>query len=144
MSDTSTPTIIKAAGIVLNDQGHLLVVRRKESDIWISLGGKPDGDETLVEALRRELMEESGLEVVGEPKLYHQSPVEPAAGKPGLTVQISSFLVDVQGEPKVNPEDKVEEFHWLTKAEFEAKAFNLGSVLEQFVVPKLIEDGLLK
>jgi 8-oxo-dGTP diphosphatase len=55
-----------AAGIVLQD-GKVLVARRRESDhlggLWEFPGGKIEAGETPEEALRRELVEELGVEV---------------------------------------------------------------------------------
>ena len=138
------PTVIKASGIVLNQEGKLLVVRKRDSDIWISLGGKAEQGETLEEALAREVFEEAGLIISGTPILFHTSPIEPAAGKPEITVQIFSYLIAVANEPKINPEDKIEEFYWLSKDDFIEKKFKLGSVLEHYVVPELIQKNLLK
>ncbi len=135
---------MKAAAIVLDKEGRLLVVRKKDSDLWISLGGKPEIGENLENALMREVMEEVGLTVLGKPELFHTSPIEPAAGKPDITVQIFSYLTKVIGDPTINPADRIGEFHWLSKAEFDKKQYKLGSVLELYVIPSLIDKGLLK
>lgn len=136
------PDITKASAILIRDR-KVLIVRKKGLDTWISLGGKPEPGETMEDALRREVKEEVGLELSEEPKEYHISPIEPVAGKPELTIIIYTYLISADGEPKLNPEDNVEELHWLSRAEFESGEFELGSVLQQFVVPKLIEDDLI-
>lgn len=120
-----------------------MIVKRKGDEIWISLGGKPEVGESLEQALVREVKEEISCEVINTPKLYLQSPIEPAMGKPGLTVQITAYLTEIVGEPKINPDDKTEMLHWLSKAEFENHDFPLGSVLELDVIPKLIAEGLM-
>jgi len=53
--------------------GRLLLMRRHPGasfgGMWELPGGKVDADEDLVEALQRELEEESGLRVIGAPEL---------------------------------------------------------------------------
>lgn len=136
------PDIIKAAAIILRSK-KLLIARRKEIPEWISVGGKPNPGESLEAALVREVKEETGMEVTGKPEIFHISDVEPAAGRPGTTVQITSYLVEAQGEPRSNPEDKIVEFHWLSREEYTGRNFPLGSILQDYVVPKLLAAGLM-
>jgi 8-oxo-dGTP pyrophosphatase MutT (NUDIX family) len=144
MNDSeNSPVIIKAAAVVLNPEGHLLIVKKKGSEIWISLGGKQEKGETLEETLRREVFEELQIKVKGNPVLFHTSSVEPASDKPNLFVRIYSFFIEIEGVPTINPEDNIEAYHWLSKQEFESKKYQLGSVLEKFIVPMLIENGRL-
>jgi NADH pyrophosphatase NudC (nudix superfamily) len=141
--EAETPDIIKGGAIVLNEQGHLLITRVKGKDFWIFLGGTLDPGETIEHCVTREVEEElAGIKVVGDPVFYMQSPIEPAIGKPGKTVQISAFFITIEGTP--TPSMEVEEIHWLTRQEFEEDKFVLGSVLHDHVIPKLIEDGYLK
>ena len=48
--------------IVYRDSGELLLVRHEGVDRWVLPGGGIDGDESLLEAARRELAEEAGVE----------------------------------------------------------------------------------
>jgi 8-oxo-dGTP diphosphatase len=134
------PDIIKIAALVVRE-GKLLITKTVKQDIWISLGGTLEKAEDELECLRRELEEEIKVKVVGEPKFYLKSPIEEAVHNPGKTVQITVYLTEIEGEP--TPSMEVEKIHWLTKAEFEAGVFKLGSVLQEYAVPKLIEDGLM-
>lgn len=136
------PDIIKAAAIILRDK-KLLIAKRKGIDLWISVGGKPEAGESLEAALVREIKEETGMKVIGRPKVFHISPVEEAAGRPGVMVQITSFLVDAKGEPGINAHDQIEQFHWLDRQEYKRKAYLLGSILQDYVVPELIAGKLI-
>jgi hypothetical protein len=89
----------------------------------------------------REVHEELGVGVIGIPEEYYVSPVESAAGDEQKTVQIVSFFVLLDGEPKASSE--IEELHWLTKQEFEQEKFLLGSILHDHVIPKLIAEGMM-
>lgn len=58
--------IVAAAGIVLNENGEVLLVNTYQ-DSWVLPGGEVEVGENLVDAVKREIFEESGIEVeVGE------------------------------------------------------------------------------
>ena len=66
----STKVIEVAAGVVFRD-GRVLITQRRKDDhlggLWEFPGGKREPDESYEDCLRRELMEELGIEVeVGE------------------------------------------------------------------------------
>ncbi len=69
MSETGRvmPThIVAVGGIVLNDKGQILLVKTHNYR-WVFPGGQVEEGENLIEALKREIREESGIEVeVGE------------------------------------------------------------------------------
>ncbi len=58
--------IVAAAGVVLNENGEVLLVNTYQ-DSWVLPGGEVEVGENLVDAVKREIFEESGIEVeVGE------------------------------------------------------------------------------
>lgn len=58
--------IVAAAGVVLNEKGDVLLVNTYQ-DSWVLPGGEVEIGENLVDAVKREIFEESGIEVeVGE------------------------------------------------------------------------------
>lgn len=63
--------VVGVGAVVQDERGRLLVVRRGNAparDRWTLPGGKVERGERLTEAVRRELAEETGLDVeVGEP-----------------------------------------------------------------------------
>src|SRR2546423_1556530 len=54
---------VSVAGIVTDDQGRVLLVRRADTDEWEPPGGVVERDEDLLSALVREVREETGLTV---------------------------------------------------------------------------------
>ena len=68
------PTIIAAGGLVLNEQGDLLMIFRRGK--WDLPKGKLDKGESIEHCALREVMEETGLERVGLDRLisigYHE------------------------------------------------------------------------
>lgn len=58
--------IVAVGGVVTNDQGQILLVKTHNYH-WVFPGGQVEEGENLIEALKREIREESGIEVeVGE------------------------------------------------------------------------------
>jgi ADP-ribose pyrophosphatase YjhB (NUDIX family) len=133
------PDIIKSGAIIIRDK-KLLITKPKTKDFWIFVGGKPEGDETVEQALAREVREELGVNIIGKPVLYLKSPIELAAGNSdGKTVQIFAFIIAVDGEPSASAE--IEKIHWLSREEFNHESFKLGSILQKHTIPKLITEG---
>ena len=54
---------VSVAGIVVNVDGRILVVKRRDNGEWQPPGGVLELDETIEEGLRREIQEETGIEV---------------------------------------------------------------------------------
>lgn len=54
---------VSVAGVVVNDDGRILVVQRRDNGEWQPPGGVLELDETIEEGLHREVQEETGIEV---------------------------------------------------------------------------------
>ena len=58
--------IIAAAGIVINDNDEILLVKNNRAG-WVFPGGQVEVGENVIDAVKREVMEETGVEIdVGE------------------------------------------------------------------------------
>ncbi len=64
-------------GIIFNDKNEILIGRRVGSKSWTIPGGTPEGNETCLETLKRELIEEVDVEVVEAKELGVQKAFEP-------------------------------------------------------------------
>jgi 8-oxo-dGTP diphosphatase len=66
-----SPALIVSA--LVRRDGRILLVEEREagdpSSTWMLPGGRVEANETLLEALRRELHEETGLVVIGDPQV---------------------------------------------------------------------------
>lgn len=61
---TETPRhSVSVAGIVVNDEGRVLVIRRRDNGHWEPPGGVLEMSETFEEGARREVLEETGISV---------------------------------------------------------------------------------
>lgn len=144
--------VIKISGLIINSSKELLLFRSKNKTVWTCPGGKIEEGEIEIECLKRELKEESNIDLISAEFLL-ETPIEPAAGNPGKFVQMKFYIVkEYSGELKLNPDDNVEEFKWISKEEFENNLQNkaegkdfieIGSGLELYAIPQLIEKGLI-
>lgn len=100
---------VSVAGIVVRDDGRVLVIKRDDSGHWEAPGGVLELDESFEAGVRREVLEETGIEVAVErltgvyKNLIHGIVAlvyrcRPAAGEPHTT-------------------DEAREIRWMTKEE---------------------------
>ncbi|MFS2295549.1 MAG: NUDIX domain-containing protein [Actinomadura sp.] len=54
---------VSVAGVVVDDQGRALLIQRRDNGHWEAPGGVLEQDEDIITGLRREVREETGLEV---------------------------------------------------------------------------------
>ena len=108
------PTV--SVGIVpVYPDGRIVLARRVDSDRFAVPGGMVDWGETLEEAARRELEEETGLEWVRLRRLVgvYSSPTrDPRAHAVSVTL-----AVDVRGEPEIRDTMEISEIHAFAPSE---------------------------
>lgn len=67
LNDPNAPkinSIIPAASAIIeNDQGQILLHRRRDNDSWALPGGTMEYGESIAETVKREVKEETGLEI---------------------------------------------------------------------------------
>ncbi|MCH4246628.1 MAG: NUDIX domain-containing protein [Acinetobacter populi] len=106
---SSHNTITVASAIIANQQGQLLLVRKKNTRAFMQVGGKLEVDEAAEQALKREILEEIGCEVsqLRFIQTYHTQ----AANEPDHQLVSHTFGVTIKGEPKIQAE--LAEMLWL-------------------------------
>ena len=57
-----------------------------------------------------------------------------------IPIHIEVYFADIVGEPACDSE--IKELVWIDK-DYEKKGIKLGSVLAKFVIPKLVEMGMM-
>ncbi len=105
------PVIRIVAAIAVNDQGEMLMVRKRETAAFMLPGGKPGDGEPPLEALEREIGEEldCGIDRAACRSLGIFR--APAANEPGFTVEAELFAVALEGVPR--PWGEIEEIRWV-------------------------------
>lgn len=104
--------ITKAALLLFRENlsvKELLFVRVKTRDYFIFPGGKQEKNETIDEALQRELIEELGSRVVHINKLGIVSGKTPD----GRDLEMHLYSGELLDEP--NPQAEIEEIMWMSK-----------------------------
>jgi 8-oxo-dGTP diphosphatase len=107
----SRPVIHIVAAVIVDADGRLLLVRKRDTTAFMQPGGKLMPGEPAVAALRREIAEELGITVT-------ESAIRPlgrhtaaAANEPDHLVEAQLFAVDLTGVPRAAAE--IEEIAWI-------------------------------
>ncbi len=105
--------------LLKNKQGKYLLVKRshkKYSEVkgrWDIVGGRIVPGISLMENLAREVKEETGLVMIGEPKLIAAQDILRISGRHVVRL---SYVADADGEVVLDKEE-LEEYKWLSEAE---------------------------
>ena len=95
--------IVAASALVRNDEGQILIVR-SHSRGWEIPGGQIEIGETLIDGLKREVMEESGV---------HAEIGRLAAVRTNLTSSIVIFCFEARYlDGELRPSDETPEVRW--------------------------------
>lgn len=113
--------IVAVTAVIRNKDGKFLVVKRHPREItfpnkWSFPGGKVEGNDSIEQALVREVKEEIGLKMKpGKILLKDACFTRPD----GQTVKVLAYLVEVEeGEVKFDANDFTE-YRWVTTEELE-------------------------
>ena len=112
------PPIVTVGGLIYNSHGEVLMVRtHKWSGLWGIPGGKVKWGETLVEALGRELKEETGLEVADVKFVLVQDCIHSKEFYRDAHFVLLNYTCRCVGEPVVKLNDEARESRWVTVAQ---------------------------
>jgi 8-oxo-dGTP pyrophosphatase MutT (NUDIX family) len=106
-------TLTLAVGVLRDDQGRMLVVRKKSTTAFMQPGGKIDAGETPKQALKRELFEELSIEVDVQGLEWLGKATSPAANEPETDVVADIFAVKQADWPEFTLTAEIEEARWL-------------------------------
>ena len=108
---------VSVAGVIVDDHNRALLIQRRDNHRWEPPGGVLEPGETIHDGLRREVREETGLEIAPlELVGFRQVIVRDAEGRVERHFVILPFVARwIQGEISLNEE--LAEAHWLTSAD---------------------------
>jgi 8-oxo-dGTP diphosphatase len=132
------------SGLILDSSGRAFVHRRSWGRAflpggWDVAGGHVDPGETLLEALEREVWEETGWRVVGSPQLIYVADWLYDDSDPTSLRREFDFLIDVDGDlarPRLERPQHIE-FRWLGVDDISALDENGGR--DHGIVRHLVE-----
>ena len=119
-------TVILQVGVKVflkNGKGKYLLVKRSPikypgvKGVWDIVGGRIDPGTGLIANLRREVKEETGLEIVSEPRLIAAQDIMPNAEKHVVRL---SYVADTRGEPVLDTDENVE-CRWCSLTDIEVE-----------------------
>lgn len=122
-----------------NTDGKYLLIKRsalKYPDItncWDIVGGRINPGTTLIENLKREVMEETQLILIGEPKLLYAQDI--ILGNEKHVVRLT-YITEVSGEPILDREENTE-FVWLKRDELLSQE-HLDSYTKEIILKGLL------
>lgn len=132
-----------AGAVIVDDDGRIFIQRRSKErklfpDTWDIVGGHVEPGETISDALRREVAEETGWSIsivlaeIGE---------HAYTGDDGIDRVETDFLVRIDGDlsrPRLE-EGKHTEFRWIAAGEIDVLDENRG--VDDGVVKHIAEQG---
>ena len=100
---------VSVSGVIIDDHGRALLIRRRDNHRWEPPGGILEQDESIHDGLRREVREETGLDI------------EPIALS-GVYKNMTRAIVNLVFRCKITggalaTSDEASDFRWATEAE---------------------------
>jgi ADP-ribose pyrophosphatase YjhB (NUDIX family) len=102
---------------------------------WDIVGGRINAGSTLMENLKREVKEESNLDLAEEPVLMAAQDI---LRVPGRHVVRLTYIGNIEGEPKIDEEST--EYKWFTADEVKALSYEELDIYFK----ELVEKGIIK
>jgi 8-oxo-dGTP diphosphatase len=99
------------AALIRNDEGRVLLVRKRGTSAFMQPGGKRDVGEGDVAALAREITEELGCRVMQNSAQALGVFDCAAANEPGFQVRAAVYAVDVEGA--IQPKAEIDQVVWV-------------------------------
>lgn len=131
---SAVPDFVVSAVVIRDDDGRVLVVRKRGTDRFMLPGGKIEQGETPGDAAVRELREEVGAELDPEALVLLGEWTAPAANEPDHVVH--GHIYEHPFVPRLSVRAEIEELLWLHPTEMRSRD-DLAPLLVTRVLPAL-------
>lgn len=112
--DSARQPVVTVGALIFNDAGHVLMVRtHKWSNLWGIPGGKIKWGEDSVTALRREILEETALEITDIQFVLVQDCIHSPEFYRDAHFVLLNYTARSAGFPSVKLNDEAREFEWV-------------------------------
>lgn len=124
--------IVAVDGIVENERNEILLVKNRDKEVWTIPGGQVEIGENLINALIREIKEESGIDVTVDKLVCISSNTGTYEGYNGYGIVPTKVMFGftctfVSGE--LSDSDETSESRWIPR----------DAVLDYITIPNLVE-----
>ncbi|MGW8449951.1 NUDIX hydrolase [Streptomyces niveus] len=132
---------MSVAGVIVDDRGQALLIKRRDNGHWEPPGGVVEAGETLLDALQREVLEETGIKIALPATLTGVY-----KNMTGLIVSLVFRCEMADGTPTTGPETRA--LRWVTREEVagladEAYAIRVQDALDAMSPPAVrAHDGV--
>ncbi|MFJ4406816.1 NUDIX hydrolase [Streptomyces sp. NPDC088910] len=132
---------MSVAGVIVDDAGRALLIRRRDNGHWEPPGGVLEAGETIPDALQREVLEETGVKIAVPATLTGVY-----KNMTGLIVSLVFRCEAIDGEPSTGTETSA--LRWVTREEVseladEAYAIRVLDALDAMSPPAVrAHDGV--
>ncbi|MDK1476987.1 NUDIX domain-containing protein [Streptomyces sp. 549] len=99
---------MSVAGVIVDDHGRALLIKRRDNGHWEPPGGVVEPGETLPDALQREVLEETGIKIALPATLTGAY-----KNMTGLIVSLVFRCQAIDGQPTTGDETKA--LRWVTR-----------------------------
>jgi DNA polymerase III epsilon subunit-like protein/8-oxo-dGTP pyrophosphatase MutT (NUDIX family) len=132
IAPASRPTVLRvAAGIITDQAGRTLLVRKRGTTAFMQAGGKIEQGESALDALSRELREEIGHELDLDRTEYLGSFRAIAANEPDTVIRAEVFALAVSQD--FAPSGEIEELLWLESGD--VSGIDLAPLTRDTILP---------
>jgi 8-oxo-dGTP diphosphatase len=131
-------TLSISAACLFDDNGRLLLVRKRNTHAFMLPGGKTEPGEDAITALQRELEEELNLQLPADALNHLGQFHSPAANETNTWIDACIFTAHLPHP--VSPAAELEELRWLTQDE--PLPETLAPLLREHVLPVIWAETL--
>lgn len=131
------------AALIFNEEGELLVLRKKTVDNrkeCILPGGKREQNESDEQTLRRELLEELGTEI--KELNYYKQYLDKAIFEEGEDFRQTTYITRLESN-NIEVRNEIKEALWID-LDYEEKGILCNPTLKLKIIPDLKKDGFFR